>query len=74
MKTIIGIISCLVIVFNCPVSYAEKVILATGEWVPYTSANMDNHGEFTKLVHIVLKAMGVEPEYRFYPGEDVMIL
>jgi polar amino acid transport system substrate-binding protein len=47
--------------------HAEKVKLATGEWIPYTSAALEDYGEFTRLVSIVLNEMGVEPEYLFYP-------
>lgn len=50
-----------------PSSNAQNLTLATGEWVPFTSANIENFGEFTKRVTIVLKEMGIEPDYRFYP-------
>ncbi len=62
----IGVVFCIVI-FHSPVFSAEKVIFATGEWIPFTSANLENYGQFTTIVNIVCKEMGVEPEYRFYP-------
>ena len=49
------------------ISNAESLALATGEWEPFTSAKLDNYGEFTSRVNIVFKEMGIEPEYHFYP-------
>ena len=46
---------------------AETVKLATGEWTPYTSSNLEGYGFFTKIVTVVLKEMGVEADYVFYP-------
>lgn len=43
------------------------LVLATGEWRPYTSSHMKGYGEFTQKVSLVLQEMGLEPEYRFYP-------
>jgi len=67
MKTMMGIIVCLIILFAPPVSHAEKVIMATGEWIPFTSANLEQYGKFSERVNIVFKEMGIEPEFRFYP-------
>ena len=49
------------------VSYGQNIKMATGEWIPFTSAGLDNYGEFTERVNIVFKEMGMEPEYIFYP-------
>lgn len=46
---------------------AENLKMATGEWVPYTSPDMKGYGEFTSLVSIVIREMGMEPQYFFYP-------
>ena len=46
---------------------SETVQLATNEWIPYTSAHLDGYGFFTKIVTDVLKDMGVEADYVFYP-------
>ena len=43
------------------------VILATGEWQPYTSETMENYGAFTEIVSAVFKEMGVPVKYVFYP-------
>jgi len=46
---------------------AKKVVLATGEWPPYSSEHMEGHGIFTTIVTAVFAEMGVTPVYRFYP-------
>ena len=53
--------------FHAPALRAETIALATGEWIPYTSSGMEQFGEFTEQVTIVLAEMGMQPEYRFYP-------
>lgn len=67
MKNGIGFFLGLLILFNIPAIHAETVTLATGEWIPFTSARLDNYGNFTEIVSIVMKEMGKEPEFRFYP-------
>ncbi len=44
-----------------------QLTLVTGEWQPYTSKEMTNHGQFTEIISAVFKEMGVSPQYRFYP-------
>ncbi len=46
---------------------ADELILATGEWTPYTSEKLENYGFFTEIVAEVCKEMGVVPTYKFYP-------
>jgi len=48
-------------------SNAQSLKIATGEWIPFTSAGMAHFGEFTQRVTIVLNEMGIEPDYLFYP-------
>ena len=62
-----GIALGLIFLFHTPVTKAETVAMATGEWIPFTSASLENYGKFTELVSIVIKEMGFEPKYRFYP-------
>ena len=57
----------LIIVASAPLSKAENLSLATGEWTPFTAKSMDGYGEFTQKVTTVFKEMGIEPSYRFYP-------
>jgi polar amino acid transport system substrate-binding protein len=45
----------------------QTVILATGDWAPYTSETMENYGAFTEIVSAVFKEMGVPVKYVFYP-------
>lgn len=48
-------------------SQNQRVILATGEWPPYTSRYQRNYGIFTEIVSAVFKEMGMKPIYRFHP-------
>ena len=49
-------------------AYGQTVItMATGEWIPLSSENMENHGEFTHRVSRILQEMDIKPDYRFYP-------
>ncbi len=66
-KYFLPIVMILSVIFFAPMSDAEKLPMATGEWVPFTSASMKDYGQFTKRVSIVCKEMGVEPEFIFYP-------
>lgn len=45
----------------------QTVILATGDWAPYTSETMENYGAFTEIVSAVFKEMGTPVKYVFYP-------
>lgn len=62
-----AILAILLIVLFAPISEAQTITIATGEWKPFTSSHMENYGEFTKRVTIVLKVMGIKPHYVFYP-------
>jgi polar amino acid transport system substrate-binding protein len=62
-----AILAVLMVFLFVPISGAQSIPIATGEWKPFTSADMESHGKFTKQVTIVLKAMGMEPHYLFYP-------
>lgn len=64
-KTLI-LISLLIFAVAFPVN-AKSLIIATGEWSPFTSTSMENYGKFTERVTIICKEIGIEPEYRFYP-------
>ena len=46
---------------------AQPLVMATGQWRPYTSSAMQGYGKFTRMVSAVLREMGRQPEYRFYP-------
>ena len=67
MKKKTALLLFILLLFSAGGAHAEKVLMATGEWTPYTSADMPDYGEFTRLVSIVFKEMGEEPEYLFYP-------
>lgn len=44
-----------------------EVILATGEWEPYTAEKLEGQGAFTEIVSAVFKEMGQPVKYQFYP-------
>lgn len=45
----------------------EKLPLATGEWKPFTSAEMEGYGFFTKIITAAFKEAGIDIQYDFYP-------
>lgn len=46
---------------------AETLVMATGEWTPYTSEHMEGYGFITEIVTEVCREMNIQPEYRFFP-------
>ncbi len=67
LKKKVAIIMGLLLLSFVSFTYAKNVPLTTGEWVPFTSASLDNYGAFTEIVSTVFKEMEMKPEYRFYP-------
>jgi polar amino acid transport system substrate-binding protein len=57
----------LIICFYKISSGAEKILLATGEWTPYTSESMTGYGLITEIVTAAFKEVDIEPSYRFLP-------
>ncbi len=57
------------IVFNSPSAGAETLKLATGEWAPYTSEEMEGHGFITEIITQVFQEMGMEADYQFAPWQ-----
>ena len=46
---------------------STPIPLATGEWAPYTSKDMEGFGAFTEIVSAAFHEAGMEPRYQFYP-------
>jgi len=69
IKLITFIITIVIYIFSVtPINYAmEQVVMATGEWRPFTSQKMEHYGFFTEIVSAVLKKMGKKPKYNFVP-------
>ncbi|MCG8571647.1 MAG: transporter substrate-binding domain-containing protein [Spirochaetes bacterium] len=64
MKKLISII----LFLFCYFTYSQsKILLATGEWPPYTSESMSGYGAFTEVVTAVLNEMNVNFEYKWFP-------
>lgn len=45
----------------------EPILLATGEWVPYSGERLANFGVASAVVSIVFRQMGYEPKLRILP-------
>ncbi|MBF0199889.1 MAG: amino acid ABC transporter substrate-binding protein [Desulfamplus sp.] len=65
--SLIGIVITSVLIFSSVCTASDKIVLATGEWPPYTSEKMEGYGFFTEIVSAVFKEAGLEIEYKFYP-------
>jgi polar amino acid transport system substrate-binding protein len=46
---------------------SEKVVVATGDWPPYTGESMKNKGFVSEIVTEVITLMNMDIEIRFYP-------
>ncbi|MBF0224481.1 MAG: transporter substrate-binding domain-containing protein [Desulfobacterales bacterium] len=57
----------ILVLFGANSFAADKVVLVTGEWEPYTSEKIENYGFFSEIVTAVFKEIGVEIEYQFLP-------
>jgi len=69
-----GVIRYLLVTFLCCFSAenlkAEGILpLATGEWEPYISERLENHGVAGEIVVAVVHEMGMTPQYDFHPWE-----
>ncbi len=47
-------------------AWAENVRLATGEWTPYTSKEIESYGFITEIISEVFKKMEITPKYEFH--------
>lgn len=45
----------------------RRVVVATGEWAPYTSAGMEGRGVVSRIIDRVFERMGIDYELVFYP-------
>lgn len=45
----------------------EPILLATGEWAPFSGEKLDSHGVASAVVSAVLREMGYQPQFRFMP-------
>jgi polar amino acid transport system substrate-binding protein len=45
----------------------EPILLATGEWSPYSGEGLASHGVAAAVVSAVLQQIGYQPEFRFMP-------
>lgn len=68
--------SIILLIFSlAPVSNAEKTIrLASGEWKPYISEELDNYGPYSQIISEAFALEGVRVEYRFYPWKRAVYL
>jgi polar amino acid transport system substrate-binding protein len=52
----------------------NEIILATGEWEPYTSETLDQYGFFTEIVTAIITEMGYRPKYIFVPWKRAELM
>jgi polar amino acid transport system substrate-binding protein len=45
----------------------EPILLATGEWSPYSGESLASRGVASAIVSAIFRQMGYEPEFRFMP-------
>lgn len=57
----------LALVLGAGKAYSAKVTFAEGEWGPYVSRDMPGYGFSSEIVTAALNAVGLEPDYLFYP-------
>ncbi|MBF0452460.1 MAG: transporter substrate-binding domain-containing protein [Candidatus Magnetomorum sp.] len=67
MKKISIFVFIVITLFSHSLLAEETLVLAAGEWPPYTSENMDNKGFMTEIVTQILKEMNLQAEIKFYP-------
>ena len=61
------IFALLALILGIANAQAGDVILATGEWIPYSSKTMDGNGFFSGIVTEICGEMGMTAKYEFYP-------
>lgn len=69
MARSIGIILLFVlhsVLFGEP-SQKKSVVLAIGEWAPFTSEKYASYGAVTEIVTLIFRKSGYEPTYQFFP-------
>lgn len=71
MKRISGVMTLLLMILFCAPAGGEAgeepLLVATGEWPPYTSETMENQGIATEIVRRAFQEMGVTIDLVFYP-------
>ena len=50
----------------------DKLIIAIGEWAPYTGEDLPNYGICSEIAAEVLNSMGVDYEFKFCPWERAL--
>ncbi|NLM13506.1 MAG: amino acid ABC transporter substrate-binding protein [Epulopiscium sp.] len=50
----------------------DKLVIAVGEWAPYTGEKLPNYGICSEVVAEVLNLMGIDYEFKFCPWERAL--
>lgn len=61
------VVICFLLLSDIPSIAEERIPLATGEWRPYTSAEIEGYGFFSEIVTAVFKEADIDITYNFYP-------
>ena len=70
----IALMACLLTASASAGIAAEPLVLATGEWPPYTSKHLEGYGIISRIVSAVVREMGMTAEFRFYPWKRAELL
>ena len=57
----------LLILFTLQFSQAESIVIANGEWPPYTSESLVEGGPYTRIVVEAFTSQGIETEVKYFP-------
>ncbi len=60
-------VSALLVLLALSVSAAEKIRVATGEWVPYVSKAYQHHGAIGHVIEKIYQSEGIEVEFGYFP-------
>lgn len=57
-----------------PTAHAENLVIATGEWPPYVSRDLEHDGMTARIVRDAFEAVGDTVEFRFYPWSRTLLV
>lgn len=68
------ILVAVILIVGAANAQSGEITLATGEWVPYSSKAMDNHGFFSEIVTEICREMGTTAKFEFYPWRRCYVM
>lgn len=65
MKKVLLVVLCSLTLFASSPAFAEKIVLATGEWPPFIGQNLPGKGLHSEIITKIATKMGYEVEFQF---------